>query len=414
MSGLLFLAHRIPYPPNKGDKIRSFHALQALARRHRVHLGAFVDDDEDWRHADSLREICAEVRLVRLRPRLRKLRSVVGLLTGQALTLPYYGSAALASWVDDLVTSGQVGAAFVYSGAMAQFVRRHSRITRVMDFVDVDSDKWALYAETRRFPLSWLYRREAARLLDFERRIAREFDAAFFVSREEAAHFARLAPEAARHADWYGNGVDAGYFDPALGHPDPFPPGTRPVVFTGAMDYWPNVDAVVWFANEIFPAVRAQYPDTSFYIVGSRPGTAVNALTAVEGVTVTGRVPDIRPYLAHAHVAVAPLRVARGVQNKVLEAMAMARPIVTTPEALEGVGARVGEEVLCASGAPAFRDAVLEVLAGGDIRMGRAARARVLADFDWGATLRPLVAALEPIPAHAAPNLCLDTHGVVA
>lgn len=403
---LLFLVHRIPYPPDKGDKIRSYHLLRHLTRRYRVHVGAFVDDPEDWRHAKALRSMCASVHLVLIRPNLAKLGAISGLITGEALTLCYYRHPGLAAWVRQHLDAG-VRRVVCYSSAMGRFVIDTPGVRRVMDFVDMDSDKWRQYAETRPWPWSWLYRRESDRLLAWERRVATTFDASLFVSAQEAADFRRAAPETADRVGWYGNGVDADYFSPDRDYDNPYPAGNEALVFTGAMDYWPNVDAVTWFAREAFPLVRAQRPATTFYVVGSRPTAAVQALAREPGVHVTGRVPDVRPYLAHAAAAVAPLRIARGVQNKVLEAMAMARPVVVTPQALEGIRALPGAEVLLADGAEAFAQATLQALQGADL--GFAARRRVLQDHAWEACLAKVDALIDAEGPRPAPPQSIST-----
>jgi len=392
--GLLFLAHRIPYPPDKGDKIRSWHLLRHLAENWAVHLGAFVDDPEDWRHASKLAEVCADLKLVPLDPGRRKWHSLAGLATGEALTLPYYRDATLTAWVRDKLATG-VSAAVVYSSAMAQYVMDARDIRRIMDFVDIDSDKWRQYAPTKPWPLSWLYAREARKLLEWERRVARAFDASLFVSEAEARDFRVLAPESAPKVGFFNNGVDTDYFSPAHAFDSPFPAAGRALVFTGAMDYWPNVDAVAWFAREVLPRVRRAAPDVRFYIVGSRPAPDVRAL-AGEAVTVTGRVPDVRPYLAHAAAVLAPLRIARGIQNKVLEGMAMAQAVVATPQALEGIAARPGEEVWVAEDAAAQAEQILGLLRARDRarEMGAAARRRVVADYTWTPNLARLDALL--------------------
>lgn len=336
---LLFLAHRIPYPPNKGDKIRSFNLLKQLAKDYRVYLGAFVDDADDWRHESALQEICEEVCLVNLRPSFRKLRSLSGLITREPLSLPYYRDGRMQAWVDQKLGHDKIHQLFVYSSTMAQYVQNINdhELHRVIDFVDVDSEKWRHYAQHHPWPLSWIYRREGEKLFNYERKVAAEFDASLFVTPEEAALFRRLAPEVAERVTDMGNGVDTDYFSHWEAYPNPYPVGERVLVFTGAMDYWANGDAVNWFVREVFASIKAQVPYARFYIVGTRPTEAVQRLATVEGVQVTGAVKDIRPYLAHACAAVAPLRVARGLQNKVLEAMAMARPVLATPAAMEGI-----------------------------------------------------------------------------
>lgn len=387
MNDLLLLVQRCPYPPNKGDKIASWHLLKYLASRYSVHLGAYIDDPHDWQYAELLRQRCASAYLADLRPAWGKARSVAGLFTGEALSVAYYRHAGMQRWVDARLADG-VRRIVVFSSAMARYVMHaHDRI-RVMDFVDLDSDKWLQYARATHWPMSWVYRREGRRLLEWERRIAAEFNHSLFVTDEEAADFRRLAPESARKVGVLSNGVDANYFTPEGDYPDPHPPGVRQIVFTGAMDYRPNIDAVLWFAREALPLIRRQRPDIGFTIVGSRPAPEVRTLAQLAGVQVTGRVDDVRPYLAHAAVVVAPLRIARGIQNKVIEGMAMARTVVCSPQGHAGIGAIPGEEVLVADGPQDFSASCLRVLDGLDL--GAAARRRVLADYDWDARLAVL------------------------
>lgn len=390
MEDLLFLAHRIPYPPDKGDKIRSWHLLRHLAESWRVHLGAFVDDPTDWEHVAALNDVCVDTYLRPLHPRSGKFRALTGLLTGEAMSLPYYRDRCMRRWVDAKLAAG-IHTVVIYSSAMAQFVIQANGVRRVMDFVDIDSDKWRQYAPTKPWPLSWLYAREARKLLDWEKRVTRTFDASLFVSAAEARDFRALAPELFGKVDYYNNGVDDSYFSPAHRFASPFARPGPGLVFTGAMDYWPNVQAVSWFVQEVLPRIRKSAPDCHFYIVGSRPSAAVQAL-AGEAVSVTGRVPDVRPYLAHAAVVVAPLRIARGIQNKVLEGMAMGKAVVATPQALEGISARNGEEVAVAEAADAMAREVVQLLQAPDKArdMGAAARQRVEAGYTWTPNLARL------------------------
>ncbi len=389
MAGLLYLVHRLPYPPDKGDKIRSFHLLRYLAERRPVYLGAFIDDPADRTHAAALAAWCADSHFAQLSPRAARLRSLAGLLSGQPLTLPYYRDRSLHRWVRGLVEAGKVSAAVAFSSAMARFVPPEVPV-RLMDMVDVDSDKWARYAPARSWPLSWLYRREAAKLAAWEGRVAREFDATFLVSRQEAGLLRQSHPEADGRIHWFENGVDYDYFRPDSGLHDPYAAGESAIVFTGAMDYWPNVDAVVWFAREAVPRIRAELPAARFYIVGSRPAPAVRELARLPGVAVTGRVADVRPYLQHAACVVASLRLARGVQNKVLEAMSMAKPVVASREALEGIRAEVGSEVLAGADLSGTVAAVLAVCRGEHAGLGERARARILQAYDWNRNLSRL------------------------
>ena len=322
MANLLFLAHRLPYPPDKGDKVRSYHLLRHLCEQHRVFVGTFLDDPDDERHLPALREMCAGLQVCRLDPRRARLASLRGLLDGQPLTLHHYRSAELQRWVDRSIDEHEIDAAVVFSSAMAQYVSNRSSLPLLLDLVDVDSAKWTQYATHHRWPLSALYRREGRTLLAFERAMVMRARQSFLVTAQEVALFERLAPECAGRVAVSGNGVNAEYFAPDAARASPFADEEIPLVFTGAMDYWPNVDAVSWFVAEVMPQLRARWPTLRFHIVGRNPTPAVNAL-AGPAVAVTGTVPDVRPYLQHARVVVAPLRVARGIQNKILEAMAI-------------------------------------------------------------------------------------------
>jgi sugar transferase (PEP-CTERM/EpsH1 system associated) len=398
MEELLFLAHRIPYPPDKGDKIRSWHFLEYLARQYRVNLGCLIDDNRDWEFTEFLRTMCHECCFVALDPPLARLRSLRGLADGRPLTLPYYSDATLSRWVARILSRPHLSRVFIYCSAMAQYVPVEFRrsLRSVVDLVDVDSEKWFDYARGAKAPMSWLWKREGKRLRQVERAIVKDFAMTLVATAEEMEILRRLAPlEAQEKISCIANGVDSEYFSPDRQYASPPEIRGTALVFTGAMDYWPNVDAVTYFSRAILPRLRQHIPDVSFYVVGSNPKPEVAALRAEAGVVVTGRVPDVRPYIAHARAVVVPLRIGRGVQNKVLEGMAMAKPVVASPEALTGINAKVGREILVADGPVQFADAVckaIDVKAGAEL--GRNARLRVLADHEWLTSLNRLGAAL--------------------
>ncbi|MBV8380712.1 MAG: TIGR03087 family PEP-CTERM/XrtA system glycosyltransferase [Paucibacter sp.] len=405
MATLLYLVHRLPYPPNKGDKVRSWHLLRHLASRHRVHLATFVDDPDDWQHLPVLERHCASVKAVPLHPRRARLASLRGLLGGEALSLPYYRSNELAEWVDALAQRETLDGTVVFSSTMAQYAQRLADKPMLVDFVDVDSAKWSDYAPAHAWPLSWLYAREGRLLLDFERRVAAQARCSFFVTEKEVALFrerARLASgqgAAPDRIEALGNGVDAEFFAPDPHRASPFPAGQLPLVFTGAMDYWPNIDAVQWFVADMLPRLRERFPTLHFHIVGRSPSPAVQALAGPQ-VSVSGTVPDVRPYLEHAAAVVAPLRLARGIQNKVLEAMAMARPVVAARSCAAALhGAREGQELLAADDAGEWITAVEQLLADATAasRIGSAARAFVLHQHAWDAQLAGIDPYLESI-----------------
>lgn len=396
MESLLYLAHRLPYPPNKGDKVRSFHFLEHLARRYRIFLGTFVDDPADWRHVQVLKTLCSDIHVEALTPWRQRLRSMTGLFGGEALSVPYFRSRKLATWVAETVRRERLRRAFVYCAPMAQYVLGLTGVRSVVDFVDMDSAKWGEYALRRSWPAGALYKREATRLLAYERDVAAKAESSIFVTEQEARRFCAEAPECAERVVAIRNGVDSEYFSPSRRFESPFAPEEKAVVFTGAMDYWPNIDAVVWFAREVLPQLRRDDRSIRFYIVGMNPAPSVRALAADRGTTVTGRVEDVRPYLQHARVVVAPLRVARGIQNKVLEAMAMAKPVVLGAAAAGALSVELGVDLQAAREPLEFAAKVRDLMEPSRGRaMGCRARARVLRDYAWAASLARLDELLE-------------------
>ena len=336
MQDLLFLAHRIPYPPNKGDKIRSYHLLKYLSLNFKIHLGTFIDDPNDWQYTDKLDDLCESTCYIELNSLLAKIKSLQGLVTGEPLSLPYYKNKRMQEWINQTISAHSITKILIFSSVMAQFINDDQSIDIIVDFVDVDSDKWRQYAQRCKGLKHWIYQREAHYLLNYEKIIAEQARASIFVSEQEVELFKTLAPEVSHKVTHINNGVDTEYFSSELSFSSPYAKDDQIIVFTGAMDYWANVDAVLWFANAIFPLIIQQLTSVKFYIVGSKPTKEVLSL-ANNTIVVTGAVDDIRPYLAHAHLVVAPLRIARGIQNKVLEAMAMEKYVVATTAAMEGI-----------------------------------------------------------------------------
>lgn len=414
---LLFLAHRIPYPPNKGDKIRSYHELRAFAEHgHEVHLLAFADDLRDLNYQVDLARWCATVHIVRLQKLWAMLRALLHLFTSRPLTLGYFGSWRLKRLVNRALKEKEFDAIFVYSAAMANYVPQAWQSRTVVDLVDVDSEKWREYAAHAAPLQAWLYRKEALRLRKYECEIIANFANTILTTPREAALLSEL-DEFTRRARLriITNGVDLEYFQPSkLGGPIPLaqeqcgrlsPAAARSaisgqhLVFTGAMDYYANVEAVEWFVKNVFPVIRQQEPRTQFFIVGSNPVKRVTRLSRQPGVIVTGFVEDVRPYLHMAMTCVIPLQIARGVQNKLLEALATGKAVVATPEAAAGLSVQDGDELLVA-GAPAeFAAATLRIIRDEHLRKHLEWRARrfVEARHDWTPKLQTLVELVELI-----------------
>ena len=414
MDDLLFLCHRIPYPPDKGDKIRAWPILRHLAASHRVHLGCFMDDPADAVHLPTLRTICADVLCVPLHPRRQKLRALAHLRPGRAMTLAYFRDARLEHWVDDLFVRRRVARVFAFSSGIAPYALRHPAPVRILDMVDIDSEKWLDYAAQRRWPARLLWAREGRTLLAFERHAAAAFDRTLFVSEDESLRFAALAPECLDRIGWIENGVDLERFSPMFRCASPFGVDASAIVFTGTMDYWPNASAVIWFAQEVMPALREMRPAAEFHVVGANPGREVRQLAGRPGVHVSGRVVDTRPYIAHASAVVAPLKLARGIQNKVLEAMAMGKPVVASPQAFEGIRAIPGRDLLVAESADETAAAVNALLDGKHPGLGRNARAVVEASYGWPAKLAQLDSLLQVNETPRAPLVEAQRTGLPA
>lgn len=389
MGEILFLAHRIPFPPDRGDRIRSFHILDHLARQRPVHLIGFVDSLADHRAAKELMPMLASLHIER-RVKSKIRAGAEALMLGEPVSITSFGSRRIMRTVDQLLADRPIDTIFCYSGQMAQFVPDDRGGRRfIMDFVDVDSEKFAAYGAKTRGPMGWVHRREARLLAEYENSVARWADINLFVSEAEAALFRKRADLSSAQVRALDNGIDTARFDPAN-----FPrvQGAEPMlVFTGQMDYRPNVEAVTYFAKRTFPAIRAKTPSVLFAIVGRNPPPAVRELAKLKNVIVTGEVPDVRPWLAAASIVVVPLDIARGVQNKVLEAMAMARPVVVSPAAFEGIDAIPGEHLIVAQGYD-LANAVSHMLMNPEEgeAMGAAARQHVIMRYDWVAQLRAL------------------------
>jgi sugar transferase (PEP-CTERM/EpsH1 system associated) len=385
---VLFLAHRLPFPPNKGDKIRSYRWLRALATQYRVHVGTFIDDPNDWQHVDTLRELAGgEVCVLPRRKWTSLLRAGSALLRGSSLSLALFESAPMRAWVARILTERPVRRVALFSSSMAPYadgaLRRGARV--VADYCDVDSDKFRQYAVDGRWPASALFALEHRRLLAAEAKYVRAFATTTFISQAESELFRTSSGVPSDKLAVVANGVDTEFFDPQREEASPYADGQQAVVFVGAMDYRANVASAQWFVREVWSRVKTRCSRAQFYVVGSNPVPEVLALVRDSEIVVTGTVPDVRPYLSHASVVIAPLTIARGVQNKVLEAMAMAKPMVITPAAtagLPGIGALPA--IAVASDAQSFADAVIQHLEAPPAAAARLqARQHVQEAYSW-------------------------------
>ncbi|MFA5904037.1 MAG: TIGR03087 family PEP-CTERM/XrtA system glycosyltransferase [Desulfobacula sp.] len=407
---ILYLAHRIPYPPNKGDKIRTFNEIKYLSESHEIHLLTLADNPGDMKYQDHLKKYCKQVQVIALNTRIAKLKSMMALVKKTSFSVVYFYSKQFQKILDDWLSTHRYDAVICFSSPMAEYLFRSPAADRfftplssenpanapvlIMDYCDLDSQKWCQYAKNSRFPLNLIYRMENLRLFEYEKQINRRFHHSVFVSETEVALFRDLYPDA-RNLTSVPNGVDQDFFSSServtpvrLREKE-----NQPVlVFTGAMDYYANIDGVTWFCHEIFPLIKKECPDALFYIVGSNPATAVKDLETIQGVRVTGFVEDIRPYYQYADICVIPLRIAAGVQNKILEAMAMGKPVVTTSRAFDGINGRSPEHAMVGDSPEQFSNAVLSLLKDEDKRtgLGKNANHFVRQAYDWKINMKRL------------------------
>lgn len=396
MGEILFLAHRIPFPPDRGDKIRSHNVVRALARIAPVHVATFADDKDDHRFEPELAALAASYRLVHRR-KLLPIAALEALATGRALSLTAFHDARIAAYVRDLLASRPIDVIYVFSGQMAQYVPADFTGRVVADLVDVDSAKFEAYASKSGTLRGWMERREARLLRKEEARVVSACDVTLLISEAEADLLRSRLPVRVACVEAMGNGIDSAAFDPARVAPDPrlfSSPGPR-LIFTGQMDYAPNVDAALRAIERIMPMVRAACPQASLHIVGRNPVPALMAHDGIGGVRVWGRVDDIRPWLAGADLSLVPLEIARGVQNKVLEAMAMALPVVLSSGAATGIDALDGRDFLVRDDDAGMTEAIVSLA-----RDGARTRALGVAARDWIVANAGWEAALSCLPGH--------------
>ena len=373
---IFYVCRRVPFPPDRGDKIAAFNTIRHLAARHEVHVFCLGDGAQDVANISGLQSHVNSIIAAPVTEVTIKLRALNALATGSPLSVAALNEGKLHRAIQQKFTELRPDLVIVYSCNMAQFAEHFPDVPRIMHFGDLDSLKWRQYAERLSMPLNWIYGIEARRLLGYERHIAQMFSHALVHTEIEKRDFERLIPGIP--VTVLGNGVDLDYFRSAGKAKRP-----ASMVFTGVMDYRPNIDAVVWFCNDILPIVQTEIPTANFTICGSRPAPAVRRLAKRRGVMVTGWVADARPYLDRAEIFVAPLRMARGVQNKLLEALAMGLPCVASTAAWRGTVVRAAEGVLAADDAQEFARNVIDLLRDGNRRVEMARKARTAAEVNY-------------------------------
>ncbi|UVI38984.1 TIGR03087 family PEP-CTERM/XrtA system glycosyltransferase [Qipengyuania spongiae] len=400
MGEILFLAHRVPFPPDRGDKIRSHHLLRGLAGIAPVHVGTFADTPGDREQEAVLSNVAAS-HLVVSRKKPMALAGLEALATGRPVSLTAFADRRLHEWVARTLAERPIDTIFVFSGQMGQYVPDDFPGRVIVDLCDADSAKFGTYAQTAAWPRSALLRREDRLLREEEARLAERADKTLLITAQEKGLFASRLPDPgdARLAA-LGNGIDANFFDPAYAGEEPTIAARKGphIVFTGQMDYPPNVAAALRGIARILPLVRRRFPEAEFHVVGRAPARELAAHDGRDGVTIWGEVVDVRPFLLAAAVVIAPLDLARGVQNKVLEAMAMCRPVVASEEAATGIAATDGTHFAIARSDAQMAEEIVALIEDGAKarRMGRMARGFVLREYSWASVheeLRRIVGA---------------------
>lgn len=392
---ILMICHRLPYPPNKGEKIRSYHELKYLAERHDLWCAALTDDEPSADEVECVRAMCRAVAVAKVRPAVAALRGALSVTVGGTFTEGYFRTHRLRDVVDQWSREVRFDAVLAFGSSVARLGLRVDAPRRIVDFCDIDSAKWSSYAKLARGPKRWLYQAEANRLARCELELARAYDVALVISPREASAFRAIeqrlgASEAGAppcRVRVVRNGIDLEAYPFA-----PLPAGPPTVGFVGTMDYPPNVDAVCWFAESVWPRVRERVPDARFLVVGRSPSHQVRALAERAGIDVTGSVRDIVAYLHEMHVCVVPTRIVHGLQNKVLEAMAAGRAVVVTPPVAESIGEEPTPGLLVAAEPSEFAARVSGLLCDREAcrTSGEAGRSFVAERFQWDDALARL------------------------
>ena len=382
---ILLLCHRFPYPPNSGANIRSFNMIRHLSQHHAVVVASPTRNEKERESEADLARLCAGVITAPISSVQAWANTLLALPTPRPSSFGYFFSSLLARRVRKAAAEQRFDLVIAHSSSVGPYAQAVPGVPKIMDFCDMDSQKWLAYRKQTRFPKSLGYWLEGMKLVRVEQRLAEDFDCSTCATPAELASLEEIAPGAT--GDWFPNGVDLEFFQPQAVEYDP-----DQICFVGRMDYFPNVQAMTAFVRDVLPLVRARRPRCKLAIVGAAPTAEARALGEFEGVTVTGSVPDVRPYFAASACSVAPLVVARGTQNKILESLAMGVPVVASGLAARGLDAVAGEHLLAADDPPATAEAVLHLLSNAEARrrFALAGRARMESHHSWAGAMAKL------------------------
>jgi sugar transferase (PEP-CTERM/EpsH1 system associated) len=393
---ILLLSHRVPFPPNKGEKIRTFHQLKHLRELgHHIHLFSPYEDKAELVHFNGLRESwCTSVEATPLKP--KAMRLLTGLVKGQSMSVANFYDKTLQQKFDQFLSGNTVDTIICSASSVAEYIFKSTALPTldkkpllIMDFMDVDSDKWGQYQQSSSFPMSMVYAREQRLLAKYEKKIVNQFDASYLIAQAEVTLFNQNVMQSDK-VHVMGNGLDTSvFYPPKIKQPNPAPV----FLFTGVMDYKPNEDAVIWFVNTCWPTITSEHPNAKFIIAGMSPSADINQLGNDKSIEVTGFVDDILPYYHQADIFVAPFRLARGVQNKVLQAFACALPVISTPMGAEGILCQADQDILIASTPDEFIAQANQLIAQPERArsIGQSALQIIKQHYSWPSQLQPLV-----------------------
>jgi len=377
---ILFLVHRLPFPPNKGDKIRSFWELQSLSARHEVDLFCFYDDPSDEQYIGELNRYCRRSYVEKIRIFRSRTRAMAAALSGRPFSLGFFYSPSMKQRIEEALKSQTYDLILVFSSQMAQYVESVTSIPRIIDMVDVDSNKWEQYAEHTLPPSSWLWKREGRNLAKFEKRIVAEFSLTLICTEGEANILRDRCASSRIYS--LSHPIDIEYYDPApVGVSEEIAALQPFIIFTGSMDYFPNVDAVLQFYSKVFPLIHRQLPDLHFVIAGRNPKNSIIRLAQDPAVRVTGSILDMRPYLRGASAAVVPLRIARGLQNKIIEAMAMGVPVAASSMTASALPPSLSSLLVVEDDPQRLANRIVELVSKGSAVSAKALRKCVALEF---------------------------------
>lgn len=388
MARLVVLAHRVPYPPNKGEKLRTFHQIEELVRKgHDVSVIAPYENDTELNDAKALADKFSIDVICKKLPN-RVLRLALAVLKNRSFSETNFYSSEIAQVLRERIEFADV--LLVTASSLASYVftlQNTNNIKLLMDFMDVDSDKWRQYANESNFPKRLLYLREAKKISELERRVASTFDATFVIAETEKALFESLISNKG-NLKVLGNGIDQSLFNPSKSKAT----STTNFLFSGVMDYKPNIDAVLWFVEHCWTKIQLEVPNATLTVAGMNPSPSIIKLGAAHNIEITGFVDDIKPFFDQAHVFIAPFQIARGVQNKVLQAMACALPVVCTPLGAEGIMCHHNEDIIIAKDANEFTKQAIEFANNLALRerIGQQAFSTINSHYAWESVLKPL------------------------